>query len=69
MCVDSKGWAWAQRMKNEDLLLEEDAGRAALVAGTLAGDAALGIGSVGCGERDEVEQGGLGGRCEGCSGV
>ena len=67
--VGSKAGRGASEVKKEDLLLEEVAGRAALVAGTLAGDAALGVGSVGCGERDQVEQGGLRGRREGCGGA
>ena len=53
-------------MKKEDLLLEEVTGRAALVAGTLAGDAALGVGSAGHGERDEMKQRGLDWQYEGC---
>ena len=65
----AKAGAEPQRITDEDLLLEEDAGRAALVAGTLAGDAALGVGSVSCGECDEVEQGGLCGGCEGRCGA
>jgi hypothetical protein len=39
------------------------------VAGTVAGDAALGVGPVSCGERDEVKQGGLGWRREGSRGA
>jgi hypothetical protein len=38
-------------------MLEEFGGRAALVAGTLAGEAALGFCSLDGGEGDEVERG------------
>ena len=43
-------------MKIETFALEGEAGRAALVAGTLAGDAALGFSALDGAEDDAVQQ-------------
>ena len=69
-CVDSKAGCQTQRITDEDLLLEEDAGRGAFVAGALAGDAALGFCVVRrgeCGEVKDAEKRWRGERCRGVS--